>query len=266
MGGKRGRCHGASQGAVSVNQLNRGEKRRWMLSAALAAVVVAGVVLLFRVPGNHIRPAPAKGAVPVQVARPGRADPLLREETELRDLTPLFLPTERNASLAPPRREPGRTFLDDESPKYRFTEAELHLAKGLPPASMVNGKPAAAAEPVDTFSPQVSGSSLAGFGRRPWTMAAFSSRGGFVEVVAAGSGRPVLSDALPPRGRPPGDKAWGPVEFLAVVDAAGLASPLIVTEGSRVEEVDAFLGNYLTRTYRVGDRLAPGFYRITVAP
>jgi len=191
---------------------------------------------------------------------------LLKEETELRDLSPLFLPTERNASLPPPRREPGRTFLDEESPKFRFTEVELQLAKGLPPTATVNGRAAGIAEPVDTLAPQVIGSSLAGFGRRRSDIPAFSARGGLVEVVAAGSGRSVLIAKLPIEGRPPGGKAWAPVEFLAVVDAAGLASPLIVTEGSRVEEVDAFLGNYLTRAFRLGDRLGPGFYRVIVAP
>lgn len=249
-----------------MNQLIRGEKRRWILAVAFAAPLVAGVLALFRAP-KQTAPAPtAEVRAPVQVARPGRADPLLTEETELRDLAPLFLPTERNASLPPPRREPGRTFLDDESPKYRFTDVELQLAKGLPPAAAINGKPAGAAEPVDAFAPQVAGASLAGFGRRRVELAALPARGGFVEVVVAGTGRAVLREKLPPEGRPPGEKAWGPVDFLAVVDAAGLASPLIVTEGSRVEEVDAFLGNYLTRAYRVGDRLAPGFYRITVAP
>jgi hypothetical protein len=237
-----------------------------MVSVAVAAAVFAAVVMLFRLPKLAGLASTLHPRTPVQVARPGPADPLLREETELRDLAPLFLPTERNASLPTPRREPGRTFLDDENPKLRFTEAELQLARGFPPTAAVNGRSAAVAEPADSFAPQIWGSSLVGFGRAKFEITPFSERGAFVEVVAAGSGRTVLTAKLPSTGKPPGEKAWGPVEFLAVVDASGLASPLIVTGGSRVEEVDSFLGSYLTRTYRVGDRLGPGFYRITVAP
>jgi hypothetical protein len=45
-----------------------------------------------------------------------------------------------------------------------------------------------------------------------------------------------------------------------------LIAPLTLTTRSGVEEIDNFYRNYLVRTYRVGERLAPGFYRITVAP
>jgi hypothetical protein len=67
-------------------------------------------------------------------------------------------------------------------------------------------------------------------------------------------------------GAPPGKGGWAPVEFVARVDAAGLVGPLVVTERSGLEEVDVFFANYLARTLRVGERLAPGFYRICVGP
>ena len=35
---------------------------------------------------------------------------------------------------------------------------------------------------------------------------------------------------------------------------------------SDVDAVDAYFERYLTDTFRVGDRLAPGFYRIRVGP
>ncbi len=76
----------------------------------------------------------------------------------------------------------------------------------------------------------------------------------------------VLAEELPAEARPSTDKAWTPFELLAVVDAAGLASPLVVTEGSRLEEVDLHFRKFLTGTYRIGARLDPGIYQITVAP
>ena len=56
------------------------------------------------------------------------------------------------------------------------------------------------------------------------------------------------------------------MSLLAAVDAAGLAAPLVVTEGSRVEEVDVYFRQFLARNFRIGDRLDAGFYSITVAP
>jgi hypothetical protein len=56
------------------------------------------------------------------------------------------------------------------------------------------------------------------------------------------------------------------MELFAAVDAAGLAAPLLVTEGSRVDEVDAHFRKMLAQTYRIGERLPPGFYRIVVGP
>ncbi|MEI6465484.1 MAG: hypothetical protein WCQ89_12230 [Verrucomicrobiota bacterium] len=247
-------------------KITLGEKRRWAFAAFSGSLLLTGILGLFRVPSTPPSSGAGRTQAPVQIARPSRVDPILQEETELRDLTPLFLPTERNASLPQPRREPGRTLLDEENPKYRFSDAELTLSKGLPPAATLSGKPAGAAEPVDVFAPQILGGSLAGFGRQQIEEGTFKSRGGFLEVVAAGTGRVVLAEALLGIGRPPGDKVWSPVEYLAVVDASGLAIPLIVTEGSRLAEVDAFLGNYLTRNYQLGGRLPPGFYRVTVAP
>ncbi len=202
----------------------------------------------------------------VEVARPGPADELLRQETELRDLRPLFLPTNRNAGLREPRREPGRTLLGDEAQELKFTEAELHMERDLPPIVTLNGRALDKAEPVDALGFDTDLATLAGFGRKPAVEEAVSPRGGFVEIVALRDGTRVLVDVLPSANRPATDKAWGPLEFLAVVDSSGLTSPLVLTDGSRVEEVDAHFRRFLTQDFRVGRRLTPGLYRITVAP
>jgi hypothetical protein len=242
-----------------------GERRRWIASGVAATAILTGVLALFRAPSRPPASTLA-GRPPVQLARPGTADPILREQAEMRDLAPLFLPTERNASLTIAPRDPNRSLLEDQSPKLRFGEAEANVVKSFPPVALVNGRPAAQAGPLDLFSPDSVAASLAGFGREPAPIAPLPPRGGFVEVVASRSGERVLAEPITPAAGPSGEKQWGPVEFLALVDSAGLAAPLSVTAGSRVAEVDAHFSNYLSQVFRVGDRLAPGFYRITVAP
>jgi hypothetical protein len=88
----------------------------------------------------------------------------------------------------------------------------------------------------------------------------------YVEIVDAGTGRSVfgapVNDAQPPTSSVP----WQPMEFMAAVDSSGLVGPVVPTTRSGVAEVDAYFGRYLADTLRVGQRLAPGFYRIVVGP
>jgi len=200
------------------------------------------------------------------------ADAFLKEETEIRDLRPLFLPTEFNATLPEPRREPGRTFLDSELPKFGFAEADLTIGRDLPAVATINGKSAELATPLDVIAAEADGGPLLGFGRRPPHVAASSqvdaiaTRGGYIEVFASASGHRVLAEPLPAEGRRAGDASWEPFELLAVVGPAGLTAPLVVTTSSRSEEVDLHYRNFLARTYRIGERLPPGFYRIVIGP
>jgi hypothetical protein len=71
---------------------------------------------------------------------------------------------------------------------------------------------------------------------------------------------------LPVSAKPPSDQPWEPAEFSAVVDITGLVAPLATVSSSRVEEVDNHFKNYLARTFRIGERLRPGLYRVTVGP
>jgi hypothetical protein len=243
---------------------------RWIIASAGGVAVMVGVLMLFRLP-------PASTALPIALtpptpkaaltmARPDDSDRLLKEEAQLRDLRPLFLPTERNAALPDPRLEPGRTFLDDEAANFTFTDAEAHITKDLPPVVRLGGQPVEKALPADALSPAEAGITVEGFGRGQVSLTPFQPRGGYVEVTAMKDGERILEQKLPVDARPPGDKSWGPVEYLAVVDAAGLVSPLVVTSGSRVDEVDSYFRDFLAQNFRIGERLSPGFYRIIVAP
>ena len=112
---------------------------RWTVAAGGALVVMTAVLLLFRLPAPPTPlsvpklPSPAKATV--KMAPPDGSDVLLREEAQLRDLRPLFLPTERNAALPEPRLEPGRTFLDNETLKLA-----LGILEGVSPADWTADK------------------------------------------------------------------------------------------------------------------------------
>lgn len=232
-----------------------------------ALMGVGAATQLFRPPERTPSPRPVNRSMPVvQMARPAEADIVLKDEAQIRDLRPLFLPTEFNATLSEPRREPGRTILDDEKLRLDFSEGELGISRDLPPVATMNGRSADKARANDALAATDIGVGLAGFGRGGSIVEALAPRGGFVEVVAVSTGRQVLAESLPAAFGPAGGKTWDPMELFAAVDAAGLAAPLVVTAGSRVEEVDAHFRKVLAQVFRIGERLPPGFYRIVVGP
>src|SRR5437588_362761 len=92
-----------------------GQKTRWVVSTAGAVVIVGALIMLVRLPVVVSLPS-ASSSIParkpvVQLANPiSTGDEILKEELELRDPRPLFLPTRFNAALPDPRLETGRTF------------------------------------------------------------------------------------------------------------------------------------------------------------
>jgi hypothetical protein len=187
----------------------------------------------------------------------GVVDPVIIKGTMLRDPSPLFLPTEFSSSRKDYMpSEPGGAFAGFPA-KPIFADAELSLH--LPSETSIPRSPADAlvGEPPD--DPYI------GFGRKDLQVQALAPRGAFVEITDAGNGRSVFAQAVDDA-HPPESVAWKPMEFMAAVDASGLVGPLVLTEHSDVAEVDAYFGRYLAETLRVGQRLAPGFYRISVGP
>ena len=243
---------------------------RWVVAAVGAIAIVTILLLLFRVPTPVTALSrPYISSTPkaqMQIARTEETDVLLRTEAELRDLRPLFLPTERNAALSEPRLEPGRTFLRAEMLKPTFSDTDAQISKALPGVVQMGGKPMLEATVGDVFSPQEQRLTMEGFGRGAATVEPLDPRGGYVEVISMKDGRRIFEREIPISGKPAVEKAWAPLELIGVVDAAGLVSPLVVTDSSRVDEVDAHFRTYLAQTFRIGERLPPGFYRITVAP
>jgi len=234
---------------------SEGSRRRWIWAAAGAGAALVGFALLFRTP------SPPREAVKRAGSRvtPVKLVNLKRNEAALTDPTPLFLPTEWNAGQdALPdasRLERGSTFAGYPA-KLKFAESELALQF---PADIV--VPARAADALDAG--KVGETFL---GRGPEAGAGqLAARKAFVEVTMAMNGETVLAKALPDAA-PPGGGGWQPTEFLVAVDAMGMVGPPILTESSRVPAVDSYFQNYLAKTLRVGERLAPGFYRICIGP
>lgn len=178
----------------------------------------------------------------------------MRDEAILFDLAPLFLPTKWNSTQKEsPRQEPGS--LDPYPPKYAFGENELRL-----PARAA----AVPTTPIQALAAEPGGNSFPGFGRIPRAILPLAARGGFVEVFAANDGKRVLAMALRDA-NPPAPSAgwWQAPEFFAAVDPSGLVGSLVLTAGSGSGEIDEYYRNYLTEDFRLGDRLRPGFYRVS---
>jgi len=245
--------------------------RIWAWAAGGAGVVVALVLLLFSLVKP---PGPAPAGEPVRPAI-GFAKPAsgsaLKDEQTLLDPTPLFLPTEWNAAHQKVAwREPGGEFQSYRiTPKLGFAETDLKLELPAPVALP--------AGPAAVLVDEAPGALLLGFGRTERPVPALPARGAVVKVVLARTGQPALSPeaqlqvaTLAAAARPPEPASglqWQPVEFLAAVDAAGLVGPPVIVEPrSGVEEVDSYFQNFLVQTLRLGERLGPGFYRISVGP
>ena len=154
------------------------------------------------------------------------------------------------------RREPGSSF-SDFPPKFAFEAADLKWK--LPPPVAVPQRPA------EAFATDKPRRPFVGFGETDLKVAPLALRGAFVKVAAEDDGRVVLAEALP-TAKPPGDSAWEPMEFLVAIDRSGVVSPPVVTESSRVAAVDEYFQDFLTEKLHVGDRLGPGFYRVSVGP
>jgi len=248
-----------------------GGKRRWVWAAGSAVAVVCVFSLLF----GLVRP-PSRGTVSSVVRQTigldqSQSDSALKEGAMLLDPAPLFLPTKWNAAQkVVDWPEPGGAFQNYRiEPKLSFPDAEPNL--GLPPPVAVPAKP------LDALTVVPPGALAAGFGRADVKIEPLASRGAYVQIVAARTGQPALpqqtleqlerlaAQASPPK--PPSGQQWQPIEFLAAVDAAGLIGPPVIVElRSGEEEVARYFQNFLVQTLRVGERLVPGVYRISVGP
>jgi hypothetical protein len=214
--------------------------------------VFVWLAFLVRIPAPPRPPDPGAQRSPV-----GIVEPVAAGGTMLFDLTPLFLPTEFNSSrkeYVP--SEPGSAFTGFPA-GLTFDVSRLELR--LPPTGPVPENPA------EALVGDPPGAPFIGFGRSDIKVEPLPPRGAYVEIVDAGNGKTVFGQAVADA-HPPSSAPWKPMEFIAAVDTAGLVGPLVPTVRSTDADVDDYFGRYLAETLRVGQRLAPGFYRISVGP
>ena len=233
-------------------------KRRVWIGLIAACVGVGGWVAWQRV--HPVTPQPeVKRARPfVQLARAGTVagDEILRERAELMDPTPLFFPTEWNYGQRPlPEsrlKQPGQVFGSFEP---KLTVGEQNIA---------NFGTEALQTPEKLVDVLVQGNEapFAGLGRIDTPRSTLAVRAGHLEVRKLNDSDIVISQQLSGITPPRADHA--PVEFLVTVGSAGLIGEPILTSVPGWDEVDNFFRTYLVKSYRLGERLRPGQYRVSV--
>jgi hypothetical protein len=230
------------------------ERRIWLIAGAGALLALIFVLWLF-----SRSPEPPRAAA---LPRPGPALGLgsrTTDEAELLDPTPLFLPTRWNVQPqhlpAGVAREPGAAFAAF-NPKLLYDKDILALSF---PAVV-----ATPTRPVEALAVGASPRPLLGLGRVDFAAEPLAVRGGFAEVSAAGTGETVLAQALPGAAPPAGD--WAPLEFLVGVNAMGLVGPPQLVHSSGNGAVDGYFRAFLAENFRLGARLRPGLFHVSIGP
>jgi hypothetical protein len=190
------------------------------------------------------------------------ADALLREESSLRDPTPLFLPTPFNSTQAvrpeSSLREPGDSYR--VSAKLVFGAGAIPLS--LPDPVQLPSKPA------DELGRTVGDRPFSGFGQKEMKSVSFPKRDAVIEVMAAGTGSLLLS--IPVQGLSLQDNIdWKPCEFFVETDAAGMVGEPPLVSSSGADMIDQAFHDYLVRQWAMIDRkakLPAGAYRILLGP
>jgi len=188
----------------------------------------------------------------------GANDQVLRERADLFDPTPLFFPTEWNYGQRPLpaglRRQPGQVF-GSFDPVMTFADQGMKL---------YGAESAPAPEKLSDVLAQGNEAPFAGLGQIDAPRPALPARTGFLEIRDFSGVKPVIAQILVGFTAPRSD--YAPLEFLVVISSAGMVGEPILTSGSGWEEVDGFFRTYLVKTFRLGERLNPGRYRVLVGP
>jgi hypothetical protein len=230
-------------------------KRRVWIGALIACAAVAGWAFWTRnallVPQVAVAPVAPKPFV--QLAN---TDQTLREKADLLDPTPLFFPTERNyGQRSLPQsalKQPGQVFGSFEP---KLTVADQNIAPYRNETTPVPEK-------LSDVLAQGNEAPFAGMGQVDLQTPTLPIRSGYLEVSDLKNGDIIISQALSGLNAPRPD--FAPMEFLVVVGAAGVVGDPFLMSGSGGEEMDNFLRSYLVKSYRLGERLRPGRYRVLV--
>lgn len=196
----------------------------------------------------------------------GTGDRVMQERAQLFDPTPLFFPTEWNFGQSPLRAsirwQPAQVFASFE-PILTFDEQNL---KSYGADELVTP------ENLTDVLAQGNEAPFAGMGQFDVQRPALIDRAGFLEVKGLLDGKVIISQALAGLKLPRLD--FDPLEFLVVVSSAGIVGEPVIVHWSSYdamaaggsEEVEVFFRSYLVKTFRLGERLHPGRYRVLVGP
>lgn len=186
------------------------------------------------------------------------SDQVLQERAEYFDPTPLFFPTEWNFGQRRLqenlRREPEQVFGVFEA-KLTFGEQNFK--------SFGFESDAAPDRLVDVLG-QGNERPLGGMGQIDRIASTLDPRSGLLEVSDLADGKLVMTQVLADITFPRSD--FKPAEFFAIVSSSGFVGEPVLVSGSEGETFDAFLRTYLVSTFRLGERLSPGRYRLVVGP
>lgn len=241
--------------------MNATSNTRRVLSVALV-LVVAGAAWGIWSQRTMVKPGESgpKSAPPfVRLSGPGQAagDRVLQERAEFFDPTPLFLPTARNAGQGglPAKlvAQPGQVFTDFPA-KPGIGQATL------PPYGT---DVVSAPEGLADVMARANEAPFAGLGETGQPTRRVEPRAGYIQVKSM-QGNIVLASPLAAAAVPRAD--FAPLEFMANLSPAGMVGDPLLVSGSGVEEVDNFFREYLVRTFRLGEKLAPGAYRVVIGP
>jgi hypothetical protein len=242
--------------------LRRQSSLFWPIVAGVlgVAALVAVVLRFVRLPAPH----PA-GQAEIKPAAIVISQEQASNEISLFSQVPLFMPTAVNASRlelpAEIQQEPTAIFHTFE-PKYTFSIDRPAITFPEPFSDRFQMPATPAAAPLIGETPNI----FEGMGRVDRLDVALPARLGYLTVSDAKTGRTVLQTALSTsEGRLP-PKSWQPFQLIAEVDVGGLVEEPMVWTSSGSEEIDAFFRTFLARTFRIGKRLEPGFYRLGVGP
>ena len=243
-----------------------GKTRRslpWVLLGLAAAVVVllgASLVHVEAPPtGTFPKNPPAGVGMLLADLATDEEDMALRGELELKDPTPLFLPTEWNSgqvdSSMTVERAPGASF-GAFGEKWLFPAAANDL--DLPDVVQVPGDVMVA---LNGLSGAVEAHELT---RRDTRGAGLGERGGLLQVLSLESGRVLHEQEL--AADEAGTSLAVPVEALLAINSNGLWLPPTVLESMEGVSVDLNQVDLLLREARLESVLSPGFYRILLGP
>lgn len=243
-------------------RLRREPRFPWVPVGLAVMAVIGGAFALVRVPSAKVEQAPDR--VPSARVGLGRlstrgADEATREEAALRDPTPLFLPTVWNAgaSVRPPEIATGPETRFQDYPA-KLTNPASGLQLGFEPNVDLPRSPAEGLRVGDRLNP------YGAVGRKVVPLVSLAQRLGQIDVVRTKDGVVVISESLAIRPELVAPD-WKPMVLLVGVDSLGLVGSTIVSS-SGVEDWDAIMRLFLEKTFRLGERLSPGFYRVIVGP